>query len=80
LEEIPLDVRQWMWFNLMARLYIIIVFEDSSLKDIRIVKSSAMVQYHGLQDLMISILLILIFWDMRKMLLIKLLQLLEMIW
>jgi len=64
--------------SMIARLHIIIVmFEDFSLEEI--VKSSAMNQCRGLQDFLISTLLILIFGTMRKMLPIKLLQQLEMI-
>jgi len=47
----------------MARLHIIII-KDSSLEGIRIVKLSAMTQYRGLQNLLISTFLILIFRDM----------------
>jgi len=68
--------------SMLARLYIIIaVFEDSSFEDIRIVKSSAMIIVPStvVQDLLISIILIFIFRDMRKTLPTKLLQQLEMI-
>jgi len=65
--------------SMIARLYIIIV-KDSLLEDIRFVKSFATAQYRGNQDLSVSILLILIFWDMQKTLPIKLLQQLETIW